>query len=69
LIARASAAQFDPVDEPDVRFFERDRGCRKAGLRSAGFTNAYGRRPSAPLRKVIANPLLTDLWAILGSNQ
>jgi hypothetical protein len=57
LIARASAAQLDPVHEPDRRFFERDRGCWKAGLRSAGFTNAYCWRPSAPLRKVIANPL------------
>jgi hypothetical protein len=45
------------VHEPDARFFERDRGCRKAGLRSAGFTNAYCRRLSAPLRKVIAGPL------------
>jgi len=57
LIARSSAAQLDPVHEPDARFFERDRGCWKAWLRSARFTNAYCRRPSAPLRKVIANPL------------
>jgi hypothetical protein len=56
LIARAPAAQLDPVHEPDARFFERDRGCWKAGLRSAGFTNTYCWRPSAPLRKVIANP-------------
>jgi len=57
LIARSSAAQLDPVHEPDARFFERDRGCWRAWLRSARFTNAYCRRPSAPLRKVIANPL------------
>ena len=57
LIAGASAAQLDSVHEPDTRFFEGDRGCWEAGLRSAGFTNAYCWRPSAPLRKVIANPL------------
>jgi hypothetical protein len=57
LIARSSAAQLDPVHEPDARFFERDRGSWMAWLRSARFTNAYCRRPSAPLRKVIANPL------------
>jgi hypothetical protein len=57
LIARASAAQLDPLHESDARFLERDRGCWKARLRSAGFTNAYCRRQSAPLRKVIANPL------------
>jgi len=57
LITRASATQLDPVHEPDARFFERDRGCWKAGLGSAWFTNAYCRRPSAPLRKVIASPL------------
>jgi len=57
LIVTASAVQLDPAHEADARFFEGDRGCWKAGLRSARLTNACGRRPSAPLRKVIANPL------------
>jgi hypothetical protein len=57
LIVTASAVQLDPAHEADARFFESDRGCWKAGLRSAGLTNACGRRPSAPLRKVIESPV------------
>ena len=57
LIVTASAVQPDPAHEADARFFESDRGCWKAGLRSAGLTNARGRRPSAPLRKVIESPV------------
>ena len=57
LIVSASAVQLDPTHEADARFFESDRGCWKAGLRSAGLTNACGRRPSAPLRKVIESPV------------
>jgi hypothetical protein len=56
LIVTASAVQLDPAHEADARFFESDRGCWKAGLRSAGLTNACSRRPSAPLRKVIESP-------------
>jgi hypothetical protein len=56
-IVTASAVQLDPAHEADARFFESDRGCWKAGLRSAGLTNACGRRPSAPLRKVIESPV------------
>jgi hypothetical protein len=36
LIVTASAVQLDPAHEADARFFESDRGCWKAGLRSAG---------------------------------
>jgi hypothetical protein len=36
LIVTASAVQPDPAHEADARFFESDRGCWKAGLRSAG---------------------------------
>jgi hypothetical protein len=57
LIVTASAVQPDPAHEADARFFESDRGCWKAGLRSAGLTNACGRRPSVPLRKVIESPV------------
>jgi hypothetical protein len=57
VIASTPAAQLDPVHKADAWFFERDRCCRKGGLRSARFTNAHCRRPSAPLRKVIANPV------------
>jgi len=57
LIVTASAVQLDPAHEADARFFEGDRGCWKAGLRSARLTNACGRRPSAPLRKVIESPV------------
>jgi hypothetical protein len=57
MIVTASAVQLDPAHEADARFFESDRGCWKAGLRSAGLTNACGRRPSAPLRKVIESPV------------
>jgi hypothetical protein len=56
LIVTTSATQLDPVHEADARFFERDRDCWKAGLRSAGFTNACGRRSSPPLRKLIESP-------------
>jgi hypothetical protein len=57
LIVTASAVQLDPAHEADARFFKGDRGCWKAWLRSARLTNACGRRPSAPLRKVIESPV------------
>jgi hypothetical protein len=57
LIVTASAVQLYPAHEADARFLESDRSCWKAGLRSAGLTNACGRRPSAPLRKVIESPV------------
>lgn len=56
LSVTTSGTQLDPVQEADTRFFERDRGCRKAGLRSAGFTNASGRRSSPPLRQMVESP-------------
>jgi len=57
VIASMSAAQLDPVHEADARFFKCDRSCWKGGLRSARFTNAHCRRPSAPVRKMAADPV------------
>ena len=50
-------AQLDPAHETGARLFKRDRSCWKSGLRSARFTNAYCRRPSAPPRKMAADPV------------
>jgi hypothetical protein len=57
VIARMPVAQLDPMNEADARLFKRDRGCWKSGLRSARFTNAYCRRPSAPPRKMTEDPV------------
>jgi hypothetical protein len=57
VLARMPVAQLDPVHETGARLFKRDRSCRKSGLRSARFTNAHCRRPSAPPRKMAADPV------------
>lgn len=57
VIARAPAAQFDPVHEADARLFECDRSFWKSGLRSARFTNAHCRRPFMPPWKMTADPV------------
>jgi hypothetical protein len=57
VIARTPVAQLDPVNEADSRFFKRDRGRWKCGLRSARFSNAYCRRPPAPPRKMTEDPV------------
>jgi hypothetical protein len=49
------AAQLDPAH--GARFFKCDRTCWKSGLRSARFTNAHRRRPSAPPQKIPADPV------------
>ena len=50
-------AQLDPLHEADARFFKCDRSYWKGGPRSARFTNPHCRRPSAPLRKMTADPV------------
>ena len=57
VLARMPVAQLDPVHETGARLFKRDRSCWKSGLRSARFTNADCRRPSAPPRKMAADPV------------
>jgi hypothetical protein len=57
LIVTALNTELDLVHEAYARFFERDRSCWKARLRSAWFTNACERRSSSPFRKVIENPV------------
>ena len=53
--ARMTVAQLDPAH--GARLFKCDRSCWKSGLRAARFTNAYQRRPSAPPRKMTADPV------------
>jgi hypothetical protein len=53
--ARMSVAQLDPAH--GARLFKCDRSCWKSGLRAARFTNAYQRWPSAPPRKMTADPV------------
>ena len=55
VIARMTVAQLDPAH--GARLFKCDRSCWKSGLRAARFTNAYQRRPSAPPRKMTADPV------------
>lgn len=55
VIARMPVAQLDPAH--GARLFECDRSCWKSGLRAARLTNAYQRRPSAPPRKMTADPV------------
>ena len=57
VLARMPVAQLDPVHETGARLFKRDCSCWKSGLRSARFTNAHCRRPSAPPRKMAADPV------------
>ena len=57
VLARMPVAQLDPVHETGARLFKRDRSCWKSGLRSARFTNSHCRRPSAPPRKMAADPV------------
>ena len=57
VLARMPVAQLDPVHETGARLFKRDRSCWKSGLRSARFTNSHCRRPSAPPRKMAADPM------------
>jgi hypothetical protein len=57
VLGRMPVAQLDPVHETGARLFKRDRSCWKSGLRSARFTNAHCRRPSAPPRKMAADPV------------
>ena len=57
VLARMPMTQLDPVHETGARLFKRDRSCWKSGLRSARFTNADCRRPSAPPRKMAADPV------------
>jgi len=57
VLARMPVAQLDPVHETGARLFKRDRSCWKSGPRSARFTNAHCRRPSAPPRKMAADPV------------
>jgi len=57
VLARMPVAQLDPVHETGARLFKRDRSCWKSGLRSARFTNADCRRPSAPPWKMAADPV------------
>jgi hypothetical protein len=52
---RMPVAQLDPAH--GARLFKCDRSCWKSGLRAARFTNAYQRRPSAPPRKMTADPV------------
>jgi hypothetical protein len=47
-------AQLDPAH--GARLFKCDRSCWESGLRSARFTNAHQRRPSAPPQKMTADP-------------
>jgi hypothetical protein len=55
VIARMPVAQLDPAH--GARLFKCDRSCWKSGLRAARLTNAYQRRPSAPPRKMTADPV------------
>ena len=55
VIARMPVAQLDPSH--GARLFKCDRSCWKSGLRAARLTNAYQRRPSAPPRKMTADPV------------
>jgi hypothetical protein len=55
VIARVPVAQLDPAH--GARLFKCDRSCWKSGLRAARLTNAYQRRPSAPPRKMTADPV------------
>jgi hypothetical protein len=57
VLARMPVAQLDPVHETGARLLKRDRSCWKSGLRSARFTNAHCRRPSAPPRKMATDPV------------
>jgi hypothetical protein len=57
VLARMPVVQLDPVHETGARLFKRDRSCWKSGLRSARFTNAHSGRPSAPPRKMAADPV------------
>ena len=57
VLARTPVAQLDPVHETGARLLKRDRSCWKSGLRSARFTNAHCRRPSAPPRKMATDPV------------
>ena len=57
VLACMPAAQLDPAHETGARPFKRDRSCWKSGLRSARFTNAHCGRPSAPPRKMAADPV------------
>ena len=57
VLARMPITQLDPVHETGARLLKRDRSCWKSGLRSARFTNADCRRPSAPPRKMAADPV------------
>jgi hypothetical protein len=57
VLARMPVVQLDPVHETGARLFKRDRSCWKSGLRSARFTNVHSGRPSAPPRKMAADPV------------
>jgi hypothetical protein len=55
VLARMSVAQLDPAH--GAWLLKCDRSCWKSGLRSARFTNAHHRRPSAPPQKMAADPV------------